>query len=81
MPDPDDRYPQPNAKFRHLYVVARVDLYFPGGRIEDLLALTKAFVTEVEARREMERLNEVNADKRCYYVYKVVRLVEGVSDS
>jgi len=76
LPNAESKYPQPNAKYRHLYVVARVDLPFAGGRVESFFNLTRAFAYEADARAEIERLNEEKAEKGCYYIYKVVRLVE-----
>jgi hypothetical protein len=72
----DDQYPQPHAKYKHLYIVVRVDPPYTGGLLENFFSLTKAYANEAAARSEAERLNALNAAKRCYYRCMVVRLVE-----
>jgi len=71
------RFPRPNARYRHVFVVVRLrraaSLTEDRPLKEDDVILTKAFSTEREAEDEAKRLNEMNSDLWRYFV-SVARL-------
>ena len=66
---------QQNAKYDHVYVVIRfdppVEHAYPGNSI----VVTKVYHSEQAAIAEVDRLNELNADKGCRYFQTVGRMV------
>jgi hypothetical protein len=69
--------PTPNARYRHVFVIVRVDLFHgPNASPEDKVAVTKVFWTQPEAECEVQRLRDLNADKDCVYFWTTGRLVD-----
>ena len=71
---------KPGKKHDILYAVVRVDKPFPSFVYEDMpIWITVKEVTwdEEFARSEVDRLNELNADKECYYYWTITRLRHG----
>lgn len=66
---------QKNLKYRHVYVVVRVDMSMEESAPGDAVVVTKVFPQEVDAELEADRLNELNAKKGCIYVVRTGRLV------
>lgn len=68
---------QPNAKYRHVFAVIRLDDFRAAtAPLEDSFSATKVFLTEEAAEQEASRLNALNSDKDCRYVIQVTRLDE-----
>ena len=65
----------PHSKFTHLYAVVRIDFPVDCEHPENSFAIVKAFSSKLDANREADRLNNVNASKRCRYVLTTTRLV------
>lgn len=70
----DPQYPTPNARYEHLFVVVRVDDRLPVEHVEDRVSLVATYVTEAEARVEVDRLNKMSGEKSCRYVVMLTRL-------
>lgn len=64
------RFVRPHAKYRHLFVVVRVDTYQSPG---DDFSLVSAWWTETEADEDCARLNEISSEGS-YYDVTVTRL-------
>jgi hypothetical protein len=63
-----------NLKYDHAFVVVRVDEFLEDSPIEVKVSLVKALWSQEDAEVEVKRLNELNADKGCYYYWQVVRI-------
>jgi hypothetical protein len=67
----------PHSKYRHVYAVLRVDQADALEiSLEERISVTKVLWTEQDASLEVERLNNLNADKGCKYLWLVTRLVD-----
>lgn len=64
----------PNARYPHLWVVARVDDYLADAATEVKMSLVSAYADASAADAEAERLNALNGDKDCRYVVLMTRL-------
>ncbi len=72
----------PNLKYKHVYVVVRVDMEMllvaegdlERQRIEDSVVVTRVFEDWNLAVAEADRLNELNGAKGCVYFARVGRL-------
>lgn len=65
----------PHAKYRHVFAVVRIDS--PENEAADIasrVTITKILWTEAEAKAEVERLMEINADKGALYFWTITRL-------
>jgi hypothetical protein len=69
--------PTPNPRFEHVYAIIRVDdpLIEDASAIESVV-ITKIVRSEDEAKREVARLNRLNAPKGCKYLYQMTRLAQ-----
>lgn len=79
MDQPDSPKLTPNRQFDHIFVIVRADLFYKVDDINSVdfknyISVSKAFFNEAAAQREVDRLNELNADKRCTYFYLLGRL-------
>jgi hypothetical protein len=66
---------KPNKKYGHLYAIIRHD----AGSVApiDLQVTVKKVVSDpLYAAREVERLNELNSEKGCYYFHQITRFEE-----
>ena len=64
----------PHSKHTHVHAVVRYD--FDLEEPENRIAIPKVFESAEQARAEVDRLNELNADKKCRYFAVVTRLVK-----
>ena len=66
---------KPNAKFEHVFAVVRIDTDLLSGQsLDNAFTIVKALRKREDADREVERLNDVNADKSCNYFVQLCRL-------
>jgi hypothetical protein len=74
---------KPSAKYDHVFVVVRLETEpaHPDQPLERRIATTRALWTKEEAEAEVERLNRLNKDKGCLYVWGVARLTRQQSES
>lgn len=63
-----------HSKYRHMYAVVRIDFPVNVNQPENSFSVVKVFVSKEAAENEAERLNTVNADKRCAYHTYVTRM-------
>ena len=75
MPD------QPHSLFKHVYPVVRIDTPFDQKYPTNTFSVVKVLMSQAEAETEVSRLNQVNADKSCVYLYCTSRLIERSSDA
>lgn len=68
-----------HSKFRHVYVVLRIDLPVNNESPENSFSVVKVFSSKMTAEQELNRLNRVNSGKCCRYLLQVTRLVPGVN--
>jgi hypothetical protein len=66
---------KPHAKYPHGFAVARIDMPVSESNPEDSFAVVKVFSSKASAEEETVRLNRVNAQKRCKYVFLVTHLI------
>ena len=69
----------PHKKHQHVFGIVRVDLpaeLGDGSWVRHAVSGTKAFLTKEEAEAEAQRLESLNAGKRCRYVVVYLRLVD-----
>jgi hypothetical protein len=74
---------QPHAKYQHVYVVCRVDLFmgplkendYSRSEIANIFTITKVFPSAEAADTEAARLNKLNESKSCIYFVRIGRLV------
>jgi hypothetical protein len=65
------------------YAVVRLDSFqIDGGtvdtdRLEHAITVKEVLLDQARAEAEVERLNKLNADKRCHYFCQHTRLVSG----
>jgi len=66
---------KPNKKYGHLYAIIRHDAgsHAP---IDQQVTVKKVVSDPLYAAREVERLNELNSEKGCYYFYQITRFEE-----
>ena len=67
---------QPHSKYKHVYPIVRIDIPFNQMHPTDTLSVVKVLTSQDNTEAEVSRLNRVNADKSCTYLYCVSRLVE-----
>ena len=67
---------KPNKKYGHLYAIIRHDT-FSLAPINLQVTVKKVVSDPLYAAREVERLNELNSEKGCYYFFQITRF-EGV---
>jgi hypothetical protein len=68
---------KPNKKYGHLYAIIRYETEADPMTLIDLRVTVKKVVCDPHyAAREVERLNELNKEKGCYYFSQVTRLDE-----
>jgi len=70
---------KPNARFRHMYAVLRIDLPVSQDNPKNSIAVVKVFSSETTAEHEVLRLNRINARKGCRYVSKTARLGQAIN--
>ena len=69
------------------YAVVRLDHFqIDGGatdaaRLENAVTVKEVLLDQARAEAEVERLNKLNADKRCHYFCKFTRLVSDSNES
>ena len=67
----------PHSKHRHVFAIVRVDLFHRADMpLEEKVQVPHVVWTEEAAEREVERLNRLNAEKGCIYVWRISRLVD-----
>jgi hypothetical protein len=66
----------------NVYAILRFDepayVHVP---IEDRVTVTRVVPDLASAKAEVERLNALNASKRCHYVWKTTRLADWLPDA
>ncbi len=65
---------KPNAKYKHLYAVVRIDNPVHLERPENSFTVIKVFPSRESAEIETARLNKINADKNCTYFTQITRM-------
>jgi hypothetical protein len=71
---------RPHSKYKHVYPIARINIPFNQDHPSYSFSVVKVLMSQAEAEAEVSRLNQVNAGKRCVYLYCTSRLIED-SDS
>ena len=71
MPTAEKRH----SKYRHVYAVVRIDFPVNVEEPSHSFSVVKVFGSKETAEHESERLNFVNADKRCAYHVYVTRMI------
>ncbi len=67
----------PHSKYRHVYAIVRVDQYDTlEVLLEERISVTKVLWSEQAAVLEVERLNNLNAGKKCRYFWLLTRLID-----
>ena len=65
----------PNAKYDHAFAILRIDFTEDRDFISpDHITVKKVVWSEKIAQQEVNRLNELNADKGCQYFYQLTRI-------
>jgi hypothetical protein len=59
---------------RHVFVILRVDSYDDDGASISRVSVNKVVGTEEVAKREVDRLNALNAEKGSRYYHEVAQL-------
>jgi hypothetical protein len=59
----------------------RIDIPFDQKYPTKTFAVVKVLMSRADAEADVSRLNRVNADKSCVYVYCTSRLIEQSNDS
>jgi hypothetical protein len=66
---------QANPRFDHVYAVVRIDSFLgPETPLENKIAIKEILWTEEAARREVDRLNQLNEGKGCHDFWQTTRL-------
>ena len=65
---------QPHSKYRHVYVVVRVELDFDREYPDNSVSVTKVFDREEDAASETARMNKLNGKKGYRYLVCVGRV-------
>jgi len=68
---------QPHSRHRHVYPILRIDKPFNETCPTHTLSVVKMLTSQTAAETEVSRLNTINANKGCVYLYDTSRLVEG----
>lgn len=63
-----------HSKYRHVYAVVRIDFPVSLDQPENSVSVVKVFASKEAAEHDAERLNTVNADKRCAYHTYLTRM-------
>jgi len=66
---------KPHSKFQHVYAIVRFDPPFDEEEPSNNVYVVKVFSSRDDAKRDVERLNEINAAKRCTYHLYTTRFV------
>ncbi len=69
---------QPHAKYKHVFVVCRIDTWFEDASPHAFNAL-KVYADWAEAEAETERLNKLNAEKQSVYVTQSAHWIPSAS--
>ena len=72
---------QPHSRFRHVYPILRIDVPFDQSHPSNTVSVVKVLMSQADAEGEVSRLNQLNGDKGCVYLYCTSRLVEESADS
>jgi hypothetical protein len=59
-----------------VYPIVRIDTPFNEAYPTNTLAVVKVLTSQADAEVEVSRLNQLNADKSCVYLYCTSRLIE-----
>jgi len=65
---------QKHSKYRHVYAVVRIDLPVNLAQPKSSFQVLKVFASKEAAEHETERLNTINAGKRCSYHTYLTRM-------
>jgi hypothetical protein len=71
---------RPHSKFKHVYPIARINIPFNQDHSSYSFSVVKVLMSQEAAEAEVSRLNQVNAGKRCVYLYCTSRLIEGTNE-
>ena len=66
-----------HSKYKHVYPIARINLPFNQENPSYTFSVVKVLTSQVEAEAEASRLNQLNANKGCVYLYCTSHLIEG----
>jgi hypothetical protein len=66
--------PLPNRKYDHAFAIVRIDHYDIPDSATDHVTLTKVVWRQDVAEAEVARLNSLNSDKGCEYVWQLTRV-------
>jgi hypothetical protein len=64
---------QPHSKYRHVYVIVRVELDFDREHPDNSVSVTRVFDKEEDAASEIVRMNKLNGSKGYRYLVCVGR--------
>jgi hypothetical protein len=65
---------KPNARYKHLYAVLRIDIPVHPDHPESSITVVKVFASKESAEEETARLNRINAEKNCNYHMQITRM-------
>jgi hypothetical protein len=65
---------KPNARFKHLYAIVRIDIPVDPDHPEDSISVVNVFPSRESAEVETARLNRINAEKHCTYSMHITRM-------
>jgi hypothetical protein len=67
---------RPHSKYPHVYPIVRIDTPIDQSNAKDRITVVKVLTSQAAAEAEVSRLNEINAEKSCAYLYCTSRLIE-----
>jgi hypothetical protein len=65
---------KPNARFKHLYAIVRIDFPVNSDHPESSVMVVKVLPSRESAEIETARLNRINAGKNCTYSMQITRM-------
>ena len=73
---------KPNFRYEHVYPIVRLDHHFPvdPSYPNNSITVVKVMVSEELAKREVDRLNELNGNKGSTYFSCISRLIPKEGD-
>ena len=71
---------RPHSRHKHVYPIARINLPFNQDNPSYSFSVVKVLMSQGQAEAEVSPLNQVNAGKRCVYLYSTSRLIEGTNE-
>jgi hypothetical protein len=64
----------PHSRYRHVFVIMRVDRSLPTNDVEECVKVKKVVMDQRYAEQEVERLNSLSGDKDTEYYWQIAQL-------